>query len=51
MTNIKLIQKIREHLPLGFKLTHYLSAVSPTKIVSVKHYIGNTIFITFGDFY
>ena len=34
---IKLIEKIRKHSPLAFHLTHCLSALSPTQIVSVKH--------------
>ena len=34
---IKLIEKMRKRLPLAFKMTHSLSALSPTQIVSVKH--------------
>ena len=34
---IKLNEEILERSPLAVKLTHYLSALSPTQIVSVKH--------------
>ena len=34
---IKLIEKLRKHSPLAFQLTHFLSALFPTQIVSVKH--------------
>ena len=34
---IKVIEKIQERSPLVFKVTHYLSVLYPTQIVSVKH--------------